>query len=47
MKKIEKKLDIMNTVKLVFAILLGTTSGVLMGFILSPMTKRRKKTKNG
>jgi len=47
MKKTEKKLDLMNTAKLIFAILLGTTSGVLMGFILSPMTKRRKKNKDG
>jgi hypothetical protein len=47
MKKTEKKLDIMNTAKLIFAIVLGTTSGVLMGFILSPMTKRGKKNKDG
>ncbi len=34
----------MNTAKLLFAILLGTTSGVLMGFILSPLKRRRRGT---
>ncbi len=33
----------MNTAKLIFAILLGTTSGVLMGLILSPLQRRRRK----
>jgi len=34
----------MNTAKLLFAILLGTTSGVLMGLILSPITRNHKKS---
>lgn len=33
----------MNTAKLLFAILLGTTAGVLMGLILSPLNRTRKK----
>lgn len=35
----------MNTVKLLFAILLGTAAGVLMGLIISPFHRPRNKKK--